>query len=71
MLASPAVRSLIREGKIYQLPSTVRTQARLGMELFDQALIKLYHQGVISSESLFAFCNDQDEVAQLCSKVKV
>ncbi len=69
MLASPAVRSLIREGKIYQLPSTVRTQARLGMELFDQALIKLYHQGVISSESLFAFCNDQDEVAQLCGKV--
>ena len=70
MLASPAVRSLIREGKIYQLPSTMRTQARLGMELLDQALIKLYHRGVISSESLLAFCNDRDEVAQLCGKVE-
>ena len=70
MLASPAVRSLIREGKIYQLPSTMRTQARLGMELFDQALIKLYHRGLITSESLLAFCNDRDEVAQLCGKVE-
>jgi len=71
MLASTPVRNLIREGKIYQLPSTIRTQARLGMELFDQALLRLYHRGVISSESLFAFCNDWDEVAQLCGKVGV
>jgi twitching motility protein PilT len=70
MLASPAVRSLIREGKVYQLPSTIRTQARLGMELFDQALVRLYRQGIINRESLFAFCNDQDEVAQLCGKVE-
>ncbi|GAG99324.1 unnamed protein product, partial [marine sediment metagenome] len=71
MLASTPVRSLIREGKIYQLPSAIRTQARLGMELFDQALVCLYQRGVISSENLFAFCNDRDEVAQLCGKVEV
>ena len=71
MLASTPVRSLIREGKIYQLPSTIRTQARLGMELFDQALIRLYRKGVISSENLFTFCNDRDEVTQLCGKVEV
>lgn len=70
MLASPAVRSLIRDGKMYQLPSTMRTQARLGMEMFDQALVKLYHRGLITSESLLAFCNDRDEVAQLCGKVE-
>jgi Tfp pilus assembly pilus retraction ATPase PilT len=62
---------LIIEGKIYQLPSTIRTQARLGMELFDQALIRLYHKGVIDNENLFAFCNDRDEVTQLCGKVEV
>jgi len=71
MLANPPVRSLIREGRIYQLPSTIRTQARLGMELLDQALIRLYHKGVISSENLFAFCNDRDEVAQLCGRIEV
>jgi len=71
MLASPAVRNLIREGKIYQLPNTIRMQTQLGMVLLDQALVNLYRKGIISSENLFAFCNDGDEVAQLCGKVKV
>jgi len=71
MLASPAVRNLVREGKIYQLPNTIRMQAQLGMALLDQALVDLYRKGVISSETLFAFCNDGDEVQQLSGKVGV
>jgi twitching motility protein PilT len=71
MLASPAVRNLIRDSKIYQLPNTIRMQAQLGMVLIDQALANLYRQGIISRENLFAFCNDGDEVEQLCDKVKV
>ncbi len=65
MLANPAVRNLIREGKIYQLPNTIRMHAQAGMMLLDQALVNLYRGGVISSESLFSFCNDRDEVAKL------
>jgi len=65
MLASSAVRNTIREGKIYQLPNTMRTQARLGMILLDQALINLYRKGVISRENVLAFCNDQEEVTKL------
>jgi twitching motility protein PilT len=71
MLASPAVRNLIREGKIYQLPNTIRMQTQLGMVLLDQTLVNLYRKGVISSETLFAFCNDGDEVQQLSGKVGV
>ncbi len=71
MLASSAIRNLIREGKTYQLPNIIRTQTRMGMELFDQALVNLYHKGLISSENLFTFSNDRDEVAQLYSKVEV
>jgi len=69
MLANPAVRNLIREGKIYQLPNTIRTNGRLGMELLDQALVKLHRLGVISCENLFAFCNDRGEVEKLISEV--
>ena len=65
MLANPPVRNLIREGKIYQLPNTIRTHGQLGMELLDQALVNLHRTGVISREHLFAFCNDRDEVAKL------
>lgn len=68
MLASPAVRSLIRDGKIYQLPNAIRTQAGMGMALFDQALVALFNKGQISNESLFAFCQDSNEVAELCGK---
>ena len=71
MMATPAVRNTIREGRIHQLPNAMLTQARLGMVLFDQALINLYRQGIISSESLFAFCNNPDEVTKLIGKVDV
>ncbi len=71
MLASSAVRNTIREGRIHQLPNAIVTQTRLGMVLLDQALINLYRKGTISSENLFAFCNDRDEVAKLVGEAEV
>ncbi|MFH1087611.1 MAG: type IV pilus twitching motility protein PilT [Chloroflexota bacterium] len=65
MLASPAIRNTIREGKIHQLPNTILTQARVGMELLDHALVNLYRKGVISHENVLAFCSDPDEVTRL------
>jgi len=69
MLANSPVRALIREGKIYQLPNVIRTHTQAGMVLFDHSLVNLYRKGVISSENLFAFCNDRDEVERLTGKV--
>lgn len=71
MLANPAVKNLIREGKVYQLPNVIRTHAQLGMVLLDQSLVKLYREGIISYESVLAFCNDHDEVERLTSEVSV
>ena len=68
MLASPAVRNTIREGRIHQLPNAILTQAKLGMIIFDQALLNLYRKGVISQKNLFAFCNDPDEVTKLTGR---
>ncbi len=65
MLANPAVRNLIREGKIHQLPNAIRTNARMGMQLLDQALVSLHKDGVISTESVYAFCNEPEEVEKL------
>jgi twitching motility protein PilT len=71
MLANPPVRNLIREGKIHQLHNIIRTHSQLGMELLDQALVRLHRNGVISRESLFALCNDWDEVVKLIDHVDV
>jgi twitching motility protein PilT len=65
MLANAAVRNLIREGKSFQLPNTIRVNTHAGMQLMDQALVNLYHDGVITLESVQEFCNDREEVARL------
>jgi len=70
MMASPAVRNIIREGRIHQLPNAIATQAQLGMVLLDRALINLYRKGIISNDNLLAFCNDRDEVAKLIGRAE-
>ncbi len=67
MLTSPAVRNTIRDGKIYQLPNAMLTQARMGNVLLDRALIDLHRKGVITRESVLAYCNDSEEVTKLLS----
>jgi len=71
MLANPAVRNLIREGKIYQLPNVIRTHTQDGMETLDQSLVNLYRQGIISHQNLLAFCNDRDEIEKLTGKAQI
>ncbi len=71
MLANTAVRSLIREGKIHQLPNVIRTHAKEGMMMLDQSLGALYQEGLISGKNLLAFCNDRAEVEKLIGEVHV
>jgi twitching motility protein PilT len=70
MLANPAVRNLIREGKIHQLPNAIRTSTRAGMQLMDQALVSLHRQGLITTDGVYAFCNDSAEVEKLIANVE-
>ena len=65
MLANGAVRNLIREGKIFQLPNTIRMNTQGGMQLMDQALVSLCRSGEISKENVFSFCHDREEVEKL------
>jgi twitching motility protein PilT len=70
MLANPAVRNLIREGKIHQLPNAIRTHARLGMQLLDHALVNLHKSGTITTDNVYAFCNDPEEVEKLIANIE-
>jgi twitching motility protein PilT len=71
MLGNPAVKSLIREGKVYQLPNVIRTHREIGMISLDEALVSLYLRGIISGETLLFVCNDRTEVEKLIGKVKI
>jgi twitching motility protein PilT len=65
LLANPAARNLIREGKTYQLPNVIRTHRELGMISLDEALVDLYLKRIISGEDLLTFCADRKEVEKL------
>ncbi|OGN95466.1 MAG: type IV pili twitching motility protein PilT [Chloroflexi bacterium RBG_13_51_36] len=71
MLGNPAAKSLIREGKLYQLPNVIRTHRDIGMISLDEALVSLYLKGIISGKTLLDFCNDRQEVEKLIGKVKL
>ena len=70
MLANPAVRNLIREGKPYQLPNVICTHQEIGMISMDEALVGLYRRGKINLENLLAFCKDEHEVKRLIGGAK-
>jgi twitching motility protein PilT len=64
MLATPAVRNLIREGKTYQLMNVIQTGAQYGMQTLDQALLALYRNGLISREEALARSVDKEELKE-------
>ena len=50
LMGTPAVRNLIREGKIHQIPSAMQTGQKVGMQTLDMALIDLVRRNVVSAE---------------------
>jgi twitching motility protein PilT len=65
MIDTPAIRSLIREGKEHQLYSAIQTGQKEGMQTMDQALIKLYQAGRITRSSVIEYCVDKTESERL------
>ncbi len=68
MLGSPAIKNLIREGKIHQLHNIIRTSSKDGMMTMDQSLANLYLQGIINGETLAAFSRNREEVQDIVGK---
>jgi twitching motility protein PilT len=51
LLGTTAVRNLIRENKIHQIPSIMQTSQGTGMKTMEQALIELAFENKISRET--------------------
>ncbi|MEA2553179.1 MAG: twitching motility protein PilT [Fimbriimonadaceae bacterium] len=58
MVATPAIRTLIRDGKTHQLPMDIQTGAELGMQTLDGCLLNLLKDGLIDWEHAFAKCQN-------------
>ena len=65
MIANPAVRNLVREGKIHQIPSMIQTGRKYGMVMLDDSIMELYQKGVISADDAYAKANDKGKFRPL------
>ena len=59
LIATPAARNLIREGKTHQIPSVIQTGKKYGMMLLDDAIMDLYEKGWISADDAYLKANDK------------
>ncbi|HHW40740.1 MAG TPA: type IV pilus twitching motility protein PilT [Syntrophomonadaceae bacterium] len=60
LIATPAVRNLIREGKTYQILSHMQTGARYGMQTLDMSLRELYQKGIIGRDEVLNRARDPE-----------
>jgi len=52
MVVTPAIANLIRENKTYRIDSSIQTGKKLGMQLLDEHLWRLYDTSIITLEEM-------------------
>ncbi len=62
MLATPAIRNLIREGKTPQINNAIQTAGLTGMQTMDTALAALYRAGRITLDDCILYCVDYENI---------
>ncbi len=68
MIANPAIRNLIREGKSHQIDSVIQTQAESGMMMFENHLQQLVQRNAITPEVAMAQSFRPAEMRRLLGK---
>ena len=68
LIATPAVRSLIREAKVHQIYSVIQTSQREGMKTMNQSLAELHKARLITHEDAMTSSTDTEELLRLIRK---
>jgi twitching motility protein PilT len=71
MFSIPAIANLIRESKIFQIPSIMQTGRKLGMALMNDSLLKHVKDGVISAEEALSKSYDRATLTTLLQQNNV
>lgn len=62
MIATPAVRNLVREGKTFQIPSMLQTGKKYGMQSLDDAILGLVQKKIISPVDAYSKANEKSRL---------
>jgi twitching motility protein PilT len=65
LVTTPAVRNLIREGKVHQIYSSMQAGGRYGMQTMDMSLAQHVKAGTISQQMAYERCHDSEELQRL------
>lgn len=65
MVANPAIRNIIREGKTHQLDTVIQTGADQGMQTMDRTLVKMVQSGIVTYDNAREFAVDLVEFERL------
>ncbi len=70
MLGTPAVRSIIREGKTHQIDNVLQTSTEVGMNTLEMSLVKLVKEDKIDIETALSYSIRPDELNRLLRSVR-
>lgn len=65
MVATNAIRNMIREGKTYQIESSIQTGSKYGMKTMDMSLAELYKREIISYDTALNYSVDKDLITKI------
>lgn len=65
LVATPAIENLIREGKSYQIESSIQTGAKYGMKTMDMCISDLYKKGIIGKETALTYSVDKEMLTRM------
>ena len=68
LIATPAVRNLIREGKTHQIYTSMQAGAKYGMQVMDQHLAELVKKRIVSYEMALERAHHIEEFNRLAGK---
>jgi len=68
LIATPAIRNLIRESKTHQIYSALQAGAKQGMTTMDQHLAELVRMGRISYETALEKCHHVEDFNRLTGR---
>jgi twitching motility protein PilT len=65
LIATPAIRNLIREGKVHQIYSAMQGGGKYGMQTMDQSLAQLVRSSTINMDIALERCHNEDDLRRL------
>ena len=70
LVVTPAIANLIRENKTFRINSSIQTGHKLGMQLLDDHLFKLWRDGIVEEQEVLIKANMPEDLAAKIAQAK-